>query len=116
MTPREVAERWNCSPEHVQRLCARGELAAMKLGSRGWRIRPAAVEEYEARNTSAPKTAPSTPHPAPAPALLASIGPAPENPRFPELWGMEPRTKRAASSAAGRGRTAKTKKAALSGN
>lgn len=54
LTPKDVAARWGCHPNHVGRLCASGQLRAMKLGSRGWRISPEALAEYEARQTTAP--------------------------------------------------------------
>ena len=62
LTPADVAKQWACSPEHVQRLCARGELAALRLG-RHWRISEQAVAAYEARHTATPTTADETPKP-----------------------------------------------------
>lgn len=50
LTPQQVAEQWQCSPEHVQRLCRSGALAAWRLS--GWRITPAAVEAYERAHTA----------------------------------------------------------------
>lgn len=53
LTPADVAQRWGCSPEHVQRLCKSGALAAMRLEGRGWRIKPEAVADYEWRHSTA---------------------------------------------------------------
>lgn len=53
LTPREVADRWRCSARQVRRLCASGELVAMRLGLESWRIAVAAVEAYERANTRA---------------------------------------------------------------
>jgi excisionase family DNA binding protein len=52
MTPREVADRWGCSARHVRRLCAAGELRAMRLGLESWRISLEAAEAYELAHTS----------------------------------------------------------------
>lgn len=106
MTPRQVAEQWECSPEHVQRLCKRGELAAMKLARRGWRISPAAVEAYEAAHTSAtPATANETPKPEasrreevqrPVTTVGGFTLPADYEPVFKDLWPFH-ETKKSAS-------------------
>lgn len=55
MTPGELAERWHCSPKHVRRLCASGELPSMRLGDL-WRISIAAVEDFEQRQTTTDAT------------------------------------------------------------
>lgn len=60
MTPREVAERWNCSTRHVQRLCAGGDLRALRLGLEKWRIAVADVEAYELAQTNGATVAPAT--------------------------------------------------------
>jgi excisionase family DNA binding protein len=52
LTPREVAARWGCSARHVRRLCAAGELRAMRLGLESWRISLETVEAYEHAHTS----------------------------------------------------------------
>lgn len=52
MTAQQVAERWQCSAEHVRSLCRTGRLRAMRLGV-DWRISPADLERFEAGNTSA---------------------------------------------------------------
>lgn len=103
MTAAEVAERWQCSPEHVQRLCQRGELRAMKLGRRGWRIALDAVTEYEARQTTAapaPTTAPTSRE---VVTYATSIDgyelPADYTPRFPHLWNGHEAKKKASSAA-----------------
>lgn len=108
LTASEVAERWGCSSSYVRGLARRGELIGMRLGS-DWRFAVAVVEAYEQANTAPTpeprgpvQSAPSRPSPAPAP-----IGGLPDDysPVFPELWGREP-----AAPAAGRGRTARTKR------
>lgn len=58
LTPADLAVRWGCSPEHIQRLCKRGELRAMKLGRRGWRIAPSDAEAFEAHHINEPESAP----------------------------------------------------------
>lgn len=117
LTPREVAERWHCTARHVRRLCASGDLPGMRIGLDAWRIAKSAVEAYEAGHTTSAEPAQPTPVPSPSvPAPSIAIGGLPDDyePVFPELWGMEPRTTPAAPSAAGRGRSATNKKAALS--
>lgn len=52
LTPREVAAMWGCSARHVRRLCASGQLTAMRLGLDAWRIGVSAVEAYELAHTS----------------------------------------------------------------
>lgn len=102
-TPAEVAERWQCTPEHVQRLCARGELRAMKLGRRGWRIPMDAVEAYELGRTTAAIEQRTAPKPAPKEvAISTAVGgfalPADYEPVFPTLWpGHVATTKKTAS-------------------
>lgn len=51
-----LAERWQCSERHIRNLVAAGDLRAFKLGGRLIRISFDAIEEYEARNTSAPSS------------------------------------------------------------
>ena len=46
-TPEMVADMWGCSAQHVRNLINRGELRAMRLGSRLIRIPAKAVEDYE---------------------------------------------------------------------
>lgn len=114
----DVARRWNCTPDHVQRLARRRELRALRLGS-DWRFSLADVEAYEAAHTSGPASAPAV---AATPemvrvgqaALARQIGGLPDDyePVYPHLLGREPSTNAAASSAAGRSRAARTKKPA----
>jgi excisionase family DNA binding protein len=109
LTPAEIAERWGRSPEHVQRLCASGQLGALKTGRRGWRISPEALAAYEAARTTGSVSRASSEgrKPERAPVRTAPpIGPLPDGyePRFPEAWGLPAKT--AASPAAGRGRSA----------
>lgn len=77
LTPAEVAVKWGCSPEHVQRLAKRGELRAMKLGRKGWRIAPEAVADFEVRHANEPDSAPELSIPR-QPSTQASHAPAVE--------------------------------------
>ena len=95
LSPKEVAARWNCSARHVRRLCAGGELPAMRLGASSWRISVSAVEAYEAaQQTGAPKTDATRKvamrHEKSQAAPGAFELPAGYVPRFPALWGMSP--------------------------
>jgi excisionase family DNA binding protein len=117
LTTAQVAERWACDRSTVTARARSGELVGMRLGT-DWRFSHAAVEAYERAHTTSAEPA------YPAPAKLAA---EPIRPVFgvleetgaplplPERWWEQP-TQRAASSAAGRGRASKTKKAALRGN
>lgn len=103
LTPRQVAERWGCSRRQVQRLCASGELRAMRLGLDAWRIAVADVEAYEQRQTTASTEAsnpePTTREEGRRPVAVDGFTlPADYEPVFPALWpGHAPRTKKAAS-------------------
>lgn len=46
-TPREIAERWQCSDRHVRNMINEGRLRSFKLGGKLVRIPLSAVEEYE---------------------------------------------------------------------
>jgi excisionase family DNA binding protein len=107
LTPRQVADRWACSPRHVRRLCAAGELRAMRLGLDAWRISIESVEAFEqARTSTTPAAATETPKQEasrsrevqPATVVDGFTLPADYVPCFPDLWpGHEPRaTKKAA--------------------
>jgi len=50
-TPPQLAERWGCSTRQVYRLVESGRMAALSIGSRGFRIPADAVEAYERTNT-----------------------------------------------------------------
>lgn len=63
LTPRQVAERWQCSAAHVVKLANSGVLKGGRLGPRMVRIPIEAVEEFERRNTVAPE--PDNPAPRP---------------------------------------------------
>ena|SRR5690554_772324 len=52
-TPETLAERWDCSAQHVRRLISQGQLHAFRVG-RLIRIRPEWVEEYECRKSELP--------------------------------------------------------------
>jgi excisionase family DNA binding protein len=56
-TPEMLAERWQCSANHVRNLLKRGELQYFRLGPRLIRIKLAAVEEYERRQSEIPTEA-----------------------------------------------------------
>lgn len=95
LNPQQLAERWNCSARHVRRLCANGQLPAMRLlGSASWRIREDVAEAYEAGNSTAPKTDVK-----PAAVVVSPVAvtftpgdfelPADYTPRFPALWGLD---------------------------
>ncbi|UES46521.1 helix-turn-helix domain-containing protein [Roseibium aggregatum] len=45
-SPRTLADRWQCSENHIRNLIKRGELPALSYG-RGYRIRPETVEAIE---------------------------------------------------------------------
>lgn len=101
MTPRQVAERWECSPRHVRRLCASGELAAMRLGLDSWRIAVGAVEAYEAAHTTSAETVQqqaALPRQEVRPATVGGFTlPDDYEPVFPTLWPGHQATKKAAS-------------------
>lgn len=84
-TVKQVAERWACSTAHVTRLCRRGELRAMRVGVRGWRISAEAVEAYRAKQMNAPETAPEL-----APVLAAERLPDAYADVYRDLWGVRP--------------------------
>lgn len=54
LTAAQVAERWQCSEEHVTRLARRKQLRALKSG-RIWRFALADIEAYERAHTSEPE-------------------------------------------------------------
>lgn len=49
MTPRQVAERWQCSERKVRYMVERGVLPAFNLDGKLLRLRLADVEEFECR-------------------------------------------------------------------
>lgn len=105
LTPRQVSERWNCSARHVRRLCASGELRAMRLGLEAWRIAVADVETFEQRKTSGSDPDASSEarqqearQEVRPPAVVDGFTlPDGYVPVFPKLWGLPPTTKKAAS-------------------
>lgn len=110
LKPADVAERWNCSAAHVRRLCRRGELQAMRLGS-DWRISAEAVEAYEAAHTTASPAAAPVSQPvraATSPAVLTVVGEM--DGALPARWWEKTATT-AASPAVRRGGSATKKKA-----
>lgn len=116
LTTAQLAERWSCDRTTVTARARSGELVGMRLGT-DWRFSLAAVEAYERAKSSG-----KAPAPRPAPVAAEPIRPVfgvleetgAELP-LPERW-WERETSSAASSAAGRGRTARPKKTALSGH
>ena len=46
-TPERLAERWECSPQHITTLCRGGTLRAFKLGPKLWRIPALEVKRWE---------------------------------------------------------------------
>ena len=117
MTARQVAERWQCSPEHVQRLAKRGLLSGMRLGDRPWRFTPEAVAAYETAHTttSAETVQPASRATSPARPTAVEIGG-----EYDAVFAGDVPWRRsvlpdAASPAARRGGSAPKKKAALTG-
>lgn len=47
LTPADLAERWQISPRTIRGMLADGELPAMRIGGKLWRIRLDDVEAYE---------------------------------------------------------------------
>lgn len=47
LTPRDVAERWQCSERHIRNVLRDGKLRYFKLGGKLVRIPLEAVEEFE---------------------------------------------------------------------
>jgi excisionase family DNA binding protein len=116
LTPRQVAERWGCSPRHVRRLCRSGELRAMRLGQDAWRISMEAVETFEQARTSGAASSTSD-EGRKAEVVRPVFGVLVESGAdlvLPERWWESQPTTGAASSAAGRGRSTGKKKTALS--
>lgn len=126
LTAGEVAVRWGCSTSTVQRMCADGRLAAMRLGLNKWRIALAVVEAYERAHTAAGEASadqapvtvcrPSRRADSPPPPAVDLDGEYVPIVRGPVPWRDSVIDDAATTPAAGRGRTARTKKAALSGN
>jgi len=46
-TPESLAERWECSPQHVRKMLADGRLKGFKLGNKMWRISTSEVAKVE---------------------------------------------------------------------
>ena len=60
-TPETLAERWDCSPEHVRTLCKQGRLRSFKIGRGMYRIPIDAVAEFESPKTIETRNAPVQP-------------------------------------------------------
>lgn len=54
LLPREVAERWGCSEQHVRNMVNRGDLAHYRLGGKLLRIPLSAVEDVECATKATP--------------------------------------------------------------
>ena len=52
LTPDEVAERLRVGRRRVTEMCSRGQIAAIKLGSKEWRIPVAALAAYLEAHTT----------------------------------------------------------------
>lgn len=50
-TPERLAERWECSAEHIRKLLSSGRLHGFKLGGKLWRISAGEVERFECQTT-----------------------------------------------------------------
>lgn len=83
----DVARRWAVSARSVTRLCARGDLPALRVGLKPWRIAEAALEAYERDHTRAPAV-PERPAPGEVSTTTAGgfVLPADYAPVFPDLW------------------------------
>lgn len=53
-TPETLAERWDCSPSVIRKLCRKGDLPSFRLGGKLLRIRADDVEEYECQSGASP--------------------------------------------------------------
>ena len=51
-TPETLAQRWDCSPEHVRALCKTGRLDHFRVGRSLFRIPVAAVAAFEAASNA----------------------------------------------------------------
>ena len=100
LTPRQVSERWGCSPRQVRRLCASGDLRAMRLGLEAWRIALADVETYERSRTAIETPKPEASRKEGTHPISTGGFTVPANYQdvYAELWGTAPApTKKAAS-------------------
>jgi excisionase family DNA binding protein len=59
-TSESLAERWDCSAQHVRKMLADGRLKGLKLGHRMWRISAEEVVRVEAGDQS-PISRPQSP-------------------------------------------------------
>lgn len=48
-TPSTLAEKWECSSQHIRNLCRSGELPFYRLGGKLIRIKAEDVEDFECR-------------------------------------------------------------------
>ena len=93
----EVASRWRVSERVVYGLCGQGRLGHLRIGGQ-IRIRPADVEQYEAR---AAVSAPATLAAAPAPRAPAPVDGRPYHPGRGFLAGQRYAAEAARRKAAG---------------
>lgn len=115
LTPEQAGAILGVSGSTVRRLLNRGELRGVRIGGQ-WRLSEQSLTDWvAAHETGAPTASAATPAARVAPTVAHPvgplIGPAPEEPMFPHLWGLPAHS--AALPAAGRGRTTqRTKKRA----
>ncbi|MCJ2109623.1 helix-turn-helix domain-containing protein [Methylobacterium sp. E-025] len=50
-TPETLADRWQCSGNHIRNMIQRGDLAGFQYGGKLLRISAAVVAAYETKNT-----------------------------------------------------------------
>lgn len=50
-SPNRLAERWECSIDHIYSLLGSGRLQGFKLGGKLWRVSAGEVERYECQTT-----------------------------------------------------------------
>lgn len=103
LTTAQVAEKWACDRSTVTARARSGALVGMRLGT-DWRFSLAAVEAYERRHATdaSPAEEPKSRTAAPREEVRAPVSvegftlPDGYEPCFPELWGQEAPTKKAA--------------------
>lgn len=112
LKPTDVAARWQCSGDHVRKLCRTGRLRAMRLGT-DWRLSLTDVEAYEAAHMTDVTPKVTLRHLASHPTL--SVVPSDMDGALPYGW-WESTTTTVDSSSTGRSRSADTKKARSAAN
>lgn len=54
LTPAMLAERWQCSEQHIRNMIDRGQIPSFKIGEKLLRIRREHVEAFECQNGDLP--------------------------------------------------------------